>query len=61
MITQNHDYTQVDIDGTVECNKCGLRNSDASRSEDIPCEFYPIDATNNSEFYDEFGNYFGDA
>jgi len=60
MVIQKHDYIQVDIDGTVECTKCGLRNSDPSRSEETQCEFYPIDPTYNPAFYDENGNYFGD-
>ena len=32
-----HSYKQVDVDGTVECTKCGLRNSDISREDYIKC------------------------
>ena len=32
-----HSYKQVDVDGTAECTKCGLRNSDISREDYIKC------------------------
>ena len=38
MASHQHDYIQVDIDGTVECTICGLRNSDPSANEEICCE-----------------------
>jgi len=34
----NHNYIQIDKDGTVECNKCGLRNSDLTREDNIKCK-----------------------
>ena len=37
-LTQDHDYKEIDVDGTVECEKCGLRNSDPTRNEEIPCK-----------------------
>ena len=35
-----HTYVQIDKDGTVECTKCGLRNSDPTAyfPENIMCE-----------------------
>jgi len=30
---QEHNYVQVDADGTVECTTCGLRNSDPTRED----------------------------
>jgi len=27
-----HTYKQIDPDGTAECTKCGLRNSDPSKT-----------------------------
>ena len=35
MASHQHDYIQVDIDGTVECTTCGLRNSDPSANEEL--------------------------
>ena len=32
-----HTYKKIDKDGTVECTKCGLRNSDISREDYIKC------------------------
>ena len=29
---EKHDYKQIDSDGTAECTKCGLRNSEPSKS-----------------------------
>jgi len=29
---EKHDYKQIDPDGTAECTKCGLRNSDPSKT-----------------------------
>jgi len=29
---KKHDYKQIDPDGTAECTKCGLRNSDPSKT-----------------------------
>jgi hypothetical protein len=36
-----HTYKQIDEDGTVECIKCGLRNSDPTQP-DIKCEIQNI-------------------
>jgi len=33
-----HTYKQIDKDGTVECTKCGLRNSDLTKEDSIKCE-----------------------
>ncbi len=36
-----HDYKQIDTDGTAECTKCGLRNSDPSKTgEKVRSEGY---------------------
>ena len=32
-----HTYKKIDKDGTVECTKCGLRNSDLSKEDYIKC------------------------
>jgi hypothetical protein len=33
-----HAYKIVDRDGTVECTKCGLRNSNPKIKDDIKCK-----------------------
>ena len=33
----NHNYIKIDKDGTVECTKCGLRNSDLTKKDTIIC------------------------
>ena len=33
-----HTYKQIDEDVTVECIKCGLRNSDSTQQDYIKCE-----------------------
>ena len=33
-----HTYKQINKDGTVECTKCGLRNSDPTKEDSIKCE-----------------------
>ena len=33
----NHNYIKIDKDGTVECTKCGLRNSDLTKKDTIKC------------------------
>jgi len=38
MNKMNHNYIQIDKDGTVECTKCGLRNSDLTREDNIKCK-----------------------
>lgn len=32
-----HAYKQIDKDGTVECTKCGLKNSDPTKDDSIKC------------------------
>jgi len=34
----NHSYIEIDKDGTVECTKCGLRNSDLTKKDTIICK-----------------------
>ena len=46
-----HTYKQIDPDGTAECTKCGLRNSDPSKTgEKVVKEDYENDY--NSSSYD---------
>ena len=33
-----HIYKKIDKDGTVECTKCGLRNSDPNKKDYIKCK-----------------------
>jgi hypothetical protein len=33
----NHNYIKIVKDGTVECTKCGLRNSDLTKKDTIIC------------------------
>ena len=33
----NHDYKQIDKDGTTECTKCGLLNSSPEREDMTWC------------------------
>jgi len=33
----NHNYIKIDKDGTVECTKCGLRNSNLTKKDTIKC------------------------
>jgi len=33
----NHNYIKIDKDGTVECTKCGLRNSNLTKKDTIIC------------------------
>jgi hypothetical protein len=34
----NHSYKVIDKDGTVECIKCGLRNSNPNKKDTIKCK-----------------------
>ena len=34
---KKHNYKQIDRDCTVECTKCGLRNSNPTRKDYIGC------------------------
>ena len=38
MIECNHTYIEVDIDGTIECTECGLRNSLSEGTEQDPTQ-----------------------
>lgn len=33
-----HTYKVIDKDGTVECTKCGLRNSDPNKKDYVKCK-----------------------
>jgi DNA-directed RNA polymerase subunit RPC12/RpoP len=33
-----HTYIKIDKDGTVECTKCGLRNSEPNKKDYIKCK-----------------------
>ena len=47
-----HTYKQIDPDGTAECTKCGLRNSDPSKTgEKVVKEDYKNDYANSEEDY----------
>jgi len=37
MWNDKHDYIKVDNDGTVECTKCGLRNSSPEKEDMTWC------------------------
>jgi hypothetical protein len=37
MWSDKHDYIKVDNDGTVECTKCGLRNSSPEKEDMTWC------------------------
>lgn len=34
---KQHTYKPIDRDGTVECTRCGLRNSNPTRKDYIGC------------------------
>ena len=47
-----HTYKQIDPDGTAECTKCGLRNSDPSKTgERVVKEDDKNDYVNSEEDY----------
>ena len=47
-----HTYKQIDPDGTAECTKCGLRNSDPSKTgEKVVKENDKNDYANSEEDY----------
>ena len=47
-----HTYKQIDPDGTAECTKCGLRNSDPSKTEEkVVKENDKNDYANSEEDY----------
>ena len=57
-----HTYKQIDPDGTAECTKCGLRNSDPSKTgekvlkeSDNDGSQHHIDQIDDDLMYGEFG------